>query len=215
MCLKLKKKKLEPKFHLSLGHLQAPTIFHGRNGTDGVNGLDGSMGVDGAQGLQGATGADGLQGIQGDKGLQGDKGKQGEAGKDAKQIERIEIYSRIQRTFFTDGSSIDTPISRPQGTIKNPGHGTGGAEPFVKNIFGGTDIEVLETNGRFTINFTGEAEDFMDADDKANLALLAANSTELITNQQCQLNDLKTELLKIKTHVSIMTEEELLPGDEK
>jgi len=164
--------------------------------------------------VKGDQGEEGGKGKDGDKGEEGGKGKDGDKGKAAKEIVSVDAYARQWIITFNDGSTNEVPVRFPQDKLDKPGLAFGGERAPVQNIIAGKNIKVENLNGFFTITgLVDSGEDFLDAEDKANLQTVADKLTELVTNQGCQLNTLQKQVADINTHMEIITDEELNCGD--
>jgi len=184
-------------------------ILRSLQGDKGETGLQGDKGLDGAAGKNGKAGMDGKtivgdDGARGPAGPRGDKGERGEAikgdagkdGEDGRGIVSVSIVGVNLVITYTDGTKQNVGRVMGQRGQLGPRGRTGG-------VIGDT-----------TNNTTNITEEVLSPEDSANLALIPEQMEVLIRNQQCQLNDIEKELKQVKLHMSVITDEELLPGDE-
>ena len=168
----------------------------GSNGADGVAGKDGKAGMNGDT-IVGDTGARGPAGPQGERGLRGEsiKGDQGEAGQDGRGIQRVAIHGTDLIITYTTGDKVN--LGRVMGL-----RGQQGPRGRTGAVIGDT-----------TNNTTNTTEEVLSPEDSANLAAIAPGITELIRNQQYQMDKMNLELKYLRTHMSLITEEELNEAD--
>jgi len=179
------------------------TGLQGRQGTMGDPGPKGNAGMDGKT-IVGDDGARGPAGPRGDKGERGEaiKGDAGQDGADGRGIVSVSIVGVNLVITYTDGTKVN--VGRVMGQ-----RGQLGPRGRPGGVIGDTSI-------------TNITEEVLSPEDSENLETIADSSvetlaklTELVMNQQCQLDKINTELKINNTHLSIMTDEELLPGDEE
>ncbi len=181
-------------------------------GPQGERGLKGDKGESGDSvvGPRGSKGKQGEAGKRGERGLRGFKGEKGKQGKDAEKfsIERLSkvelsrLKDKLKTTTVSDITLSDS-IQEPVLTVKY----TDGSE---KKLVIDNTSTIAITNPRQQTNIT---EEVLSPEDSANLATTAEKLEELVRNQQCQLNTLDKELKQIKTHMSLMTDEEITEKD--
>ena len=189
-------------------------LFESMRGPQGLQGVAGSNGVDGAPGLDGKAGSIGMIGEAGPRGMRGPqgeagkngaigpKGEAGEDGQDGRGIQRVAIHGTDLIITYTTGDKVN--LGRVVGQM-----GPRGVPGKSGYAFGDTSV-------------TNITEEVLSPEDSENLETIADNSdaslsklTELVINQQCQLDAINKELKINNTHLSIATDEELLPGDEE
>ena len=183
----------------------------GAKGDKGDKGLQGEVGADGIAGINGQAGMNGEAGPRGPRGPQGEAGKNGaigatgkpgEDGEDGRGIVRLQIHGKDLIVTYTDGDKVN--LGRVVGD-----RGPKGDKGRSGYAFGDTT----------TTNIT---EEVLSPEDSENLETIADNSvsslaklTDLVINQKCQLAETIKELNYIKTHLSLMTDEELNENDTK
>ena len=175
----------------------------GAKGEDGLQGIPGTSGDHGKAGIDGAmgeSGRDGARGPAGPQGLKGDrgeaiKGDTGEEGQDGRSISKVSIHGVNLIITFDDGSFVN--VGRVVGLT-----GPRGVAGKTGGVFGDT-----------TNNTTNITEEVLSPADSANLAAISPAIEQLISNQDDQLKELRLELKLIKTHLSLMTDEELKETD--
>jgi hypothetical protein len=170
----------------------------GSNGVDGAKGLDGKDGKAGSIGMIGEAGPRGMRGPKGEAGKNGaigPKGEAGEDGKDGRGIQRIAIHGTDLVITYTTGDKVN--LGRVVGQM-----GPRGVPGKSGYAFGDT-----------TTNTTNITEEVLSPTDSANLQTTADKLEELVTAQHEQLLRVEKELRFIKTHLHIMTDEELNESD--
>jgi hypothetical protein len=176
----------------------------GAKGAKGETGLQGDAGVDGIAGDTGQAGMNGEAGPRGPRGPQGEAGKNGaigatgEAGKDGEDgrgIIRLQIHGFNLLVTYTDGEKVN--LGRVVGQQGQPGQ-------RGRSGFGFGDT---------TNNTTNITEEVLSPEDSANLAAISPAIETLIRDQHDQLLRVEKELRFIKTHLHIMTDEELNESD--
>ena len=179
-------------------------------GPQGVKGKSGDIGPQGHSGPEGSTGSRGKAGNQGQtgpKGIKGDRGRAGKPGRsstvaDLDEIELSRLKDRLAVKVVSD-ILISDNIQDPVLTIKY----SNGTE---KKLLIDTSSTVAVATPRQQTNIT---EEVLSPEDSANLKTTAEKLEELVRNQQCQLNQLDSELRQIKTHMSLITDEEITEKD--
>jgi hypothetical protein len=169
----------------------------GPQGLDGIQGLKGERGYNGLKGNPGQDGERGPQGVPGTRGPAGPKGEKGEDGRDG--IDGIGIIDAFIRRdhlhiVYSDGRKEDL------GRVKGDRGPAGKA---------GTKVLI----GDSTTNTTNITEELLDAEDKANLQTLADNSSAKINTDREMFLRLESELRLIKTHLGIITDEDIRKKD--
>jgi len=169
----------------------------GGEGLRGDKGIDGNHGVDGLQGDIGDTGPRGPRGYKGETGAKGQaiKGDTGEDGQDGRGIVRLQIHGFNLLVTYTDGEKVN--LGRVVGQPGQPGQ-------RGRSGFGFGDT---------TNNTTNITEEVLSPEDSENLAAISPAIQQLIENQEDQLKEVQLELKLIKTHLSLMTDEELKETD--
>jgi len=193
-------KEIKGKQSALLESLRGAAGMDGAQGLQGVQGLQGDTGKAGKPGMAGESGRDGARGPAGPQGPKGDKGEsiqgtQGEAGQNGRGVESVAISGVSLIITYTDGSRVN--VGRVVGHT-----GQRGVPGKTGGVFGNT-----------TSNTTNITEEVLSPTDSANLALIADNSTETKINVKEQLLRVEKELKYIKTHLSLMTDEELNDSD--
>jgi len=169
----------------------------GGEGLRGDKGIDGDHGVDGLQGDIGDTGPRGPRGYKGETGAKGQaiKGDTGDAGQDGRGIVRLQIHGFNLLVTYTDGDQVN--LGRVVGQQGQPGQ-------RGRSGFGFGDT---------TNNTTNITEEVLSPEDSENLAAISPAIQQLIENQEDQLKEVQLELKLIKTHLSLMTDEDLKETD--
>ena len=172
--------------------------LQGEAGQAGFNGVNGKAGMNGEAGPRGPRGP---QGEAGKNGAIGATGKAGEDGQDGRGISSVSINGIHLIINYDDGSSVN--IGRVVGDA-----GPRGMQGISGGVFGNSTV-------------TNITEEVLSPEDSENLETIAENSvsslsklTQLVMNQQCQLDNIITELKKNNIHLESITDEELLAGDE-
>jgi len=179
----------------SLRGLKGEQGIQGIQGEKGLDGVDGITGDTGMQGEAGPRGLRGPQGEQGPKGTRGEPGKDGTDGEDGRGIVRLQIRSFDLIVTYTDGQKVN--LGRVVGD-----RGPKGDKGRSGYAFGDT-----------VTNTTNITEEVLSPEDSANLAAISPAIETLIRDQHDQLLRVEKELRFIKTHLHIMTDEELNESD--
>ena len=197
-------KGIKAQKSLMLESMRGLTGAKGDQGLQGEAGQAGFNGVNGKAGMNGEAGPRGPRGPQGEAGKNGAigaTGKPGEDGQDGRGIVRLQIHGFDLIVTYTDGDKFN--LGRVVGD-----RGPKGDKGKSGYAFGDTT----------TTNIT---EEVLSPEDSENLETIAENSvsslsklTQLVMNQQCQLDNIITELKKNNIHLESITDEELLAGDE-
>ena len=176
----------------------------GAKGAKGETGLQGEAGIDGIAGVNGQAGMNGEAGPRGPRGPQGEAGKNGaigatgkpgEDGEDGRGIVRLQIHGKDLIVTYTDGDKVN--LGRVVGD-----RGPKGDKGRSGYAFGDS-----------TTNTTNITEEVLSPEDSANLAAITPSIETLIRAQHDQLLRVEKELRFIKTHLHIMTDEELTESD--
>ena len=190
-------KGIRDKKSLMLESMRGLTGAKGETGLQGDAGADGIAGVNGQAGMNGEAGPRGPRGPQGEAGKNGAIGATGKPGEDGRGIVRLQIHGKDLIVTYTDGDKVN--LGRIVGD-----RGPKGDKGRSGYAFGDT-----------TTTNTNITEEVLSPEDSANLAAItpAIKDSEISTKEQ--IEELKLELKLIKTHLSLMTDEELRETDIK
>jgi hypothetical protein len=193
----------------------------GRRGKQGIQGekgesIRGEKGNDGNPGKQGPKGEKGDRGLKGLRGLRGFKGNPGKEGKEGKGFNARELTEQ-DIAFLQDnliGKLVkDVNIQDNQDKTLITIIYTIGKPTKIEIAKPKAQTKILRVGGSVTNVDNSVTEEVLSPEDSANLAKTAEKLTELVMNQQCQLNTMQEELKEIRLHLQIVTDEEVLPGD--
>jgi len=175
----------------SMRGLTGPKGDQGETGLQGIAGANGSNGSAGMNGEAGPRGPRGPQGEAGKNGAVGATGKPGEDGEDGRGIVRLQIRAMDLIVTYTDGDKVN--LGRVVGD-----RGPKGDKGQSGYAFGDS-----------TTNTTNITEEVLSPEDSANLAAISPAIEELIRNQQFQIDKMVLELKLVRTHMSLVTGEEI------
>ena len=193
----------------------------GRRGKQGLQGekgesIRGEKGKDGDPGKQGPKGEKGDRGLKGLRGLRGFKGNPGKEGKDGKDFNARELTEQ-DIAFLQDnliGKLVkDVNIQDNQDKTLITIIYTIGKPTKIEIMKPKAQTKILRVGGSVTNVDNSVTEEVLDAEDKANLATTATKLTELVEAQFDQLNKVERELKLIKTHLNIITDEQINDQD--